>query len=64
MAERAFCQTMRGKILSLSTTQVNLKVVKSGAKALAEVFPEQNQPKAEPEWKKKKEVPVEAKPAE
>ncbi|MEI6849536.1 MAG: S6e family ribosomal protein [archaeon] len=39
-------KTMRGKILSLSTTQVNLKVVKSGAKKLAEIFPEQNQPKA------------------
>jgi len=38
-------KTMRGKIISPSTVQINLKVVKSGAKALNEVFPDQNQPK-------------------
>jgi small subunit ribosomal protein S6e len=39
-------KTVRGKVLSLSTSQVNLKVIKAGSKPLVEIFPEQNQPKA------------------
>ena len=42
-------KTVRGKSLSTATVQVNLKVVKSGAKSLVEVFPDQNQPKAKKE---------------
>lgn len=38
-------KTVRGKVLSTSTSQINLNVVKSGSKPLAEIFPEQNQPK-------------------
>lgn len=49
-------KTVRGKTLSNFTSQINLKVIKSGSKPLAEIFPEQNQPK-----EKKK---AEAKPAE
>ncbi len=44
-------KTVRGKVLSQSSSQINLKVIKSGSKLLAEVFPEQNQlktPKADP----------------
>ena len=35
-------KTVRGSTLSLSVSQVNMKVVKSGAKTLAEIFPDQN----------------------
>ncbi len=49
-------KTVRGKVLSQATSQINLSIVKSGSKSLTEVFPEQNKPKE----KKKKE----AKPAE
>ena len=38
-------KTLRGKVISQSTIQINLNVKKSGSKALAEIFPEQNQPK-------------------
>jgi len=31
-----------------------LKTLKQGKKSLSEIFPEQNQPKPEPEWKKAK----------
>jgi len=38
-------KTVRGKIISLDIVQINLKVLKEGAKKLSEIFPEQNQPK-------------------
>jgi small subunit ribosomal protein S6e len=40
-------KTVRGKVLSASVSQINLKVVKSGSKHLAEIFPDQNKPKEE-----------------
>lgn len=50
-------KTVRGKVLSQSSSQINFKVIKAGSKTLAEVFPEQNQPKAP------KAVPAPAAPA-
>jgi len=41
-------RTVRGRVIAQSTSQINLKVVKPGHKHLAELFPEQNQPKAKP----------------
>ncbi len=38
-------KTVRGKAIAASTAQLNIKVIKAGAKPLAEIFPEQNQPK-------------------
>ena len=35
-------KTVRGKVISPAITQINLKIIKEGAKPLAEVFPEQN----------------------
>lgn len=35
-------KTVRGKVLSEYISQINLKVLKQGAKKLAEIFPEQN----------------------
>ena len=46
-------KTVRGKVISPEIVQINLKVLKQGAKKLAEIFPEQNQPKEEKEEKKK-----------
>jgi|SRR3989344_1965439 len=40
-------KTVRGKIISQSTSQINLSVVKQGSKPLAEVFPDQNKIKEE-----------------
>ena len=57
-------KTVRGKVISPEIVQINLKMLKEGNKKLSEIFPEQNQPKPEPEWKKAKEAPAEAKPAE
>jgi small subunit ribosomal protein S6e len=37
-------KTVRGKQLSESSSQINLSVLKSGAKKLAEIFPDQNKP--------------------
>ena len=54
-------KTVRGKVISPAIVQINLKILKEGNKKLSEIFPEQNQPKAEPEWKKKKEALVEVK---
>lgn len=45
-------KTVRGKMISPSIIQVNLKVTKHGAKKLEDIFPEQNKPKEE----KKEEV--------
>ena|SRR3989344_9701928 len=49
-------KTVRGKSIALTTSQINLSVVKAGSKPLAEIFPEQNQPKAAPA--KKVEAPA------
>ena len=38
-------KTVRGKIISPAIVQINLKVLKHGAKKLDEIFPEQNKPK-------------------
>ncbi len=38
-------KTVRGKVISPSIVQINLKTLKEGNKKLAEIFPEQNQPK-------------------
>ena len=54
-------KTVRGKVISPAVVQINLKILKEGNKKLSEIFSEQNQPKAEPEWKKKKEAPIESK---
>lgn len=40
-------KTVRGKVLSAKTKQINLKITKAGAKSLAEVFPDQNKEKTE-----------------
>ena len=41
-------KSVRGQQLSEKTSQINLIVIKHGSKTLAEIFPEQNQPKAKP----------------
>lgn len=38
-------KTVRGKSIAASTSQINISVIKGGTKPLAELFPEQNQPK-------------------
>jgi len=38
-------KTVRGKVISPSIVQINLKIIKEGGKKLSEVFPDQNQPK-------------------
>jgi len=38
-------RTVRGRVISPEIVQINLKILKHGNKALAEIFPEQNQPK-------------------
>jgi len=38
-------KTVRGKTISASVVQINLKILKEGSKKLNEIFPEQNQPK-------------------
>jgi small subunit ribosomal protein S6e len=40
-------KTVRGKVISPAVVQINLKILKEGNKKLADIFPEQNQPKAE-----------------
>ena len=42
-------KTVRGKTISESVKQINLKVIKAGHKHLKDIFPEQNQPKAVPQ---------------
>jgi small subunit ribosomal protein S6e len=49
-------KTVRGKVISDKTAQINIKVIKEGNKKLEEIFPEQNKPKE----KEKKEAPAEA----
>lgn len=50
-------KTVRGKQISATTSQINLKVLKAGSKTLSEIFPEQNKPK-EKAVEKKVEVPA------
>jgi|SRR3989344_8287344 len=52
-------KSIRGKIVSDKIVQLNLKAVKYGTKKLEDIFPEQNQPKAE---SKANEKPVESAP--
>ena len=39
-------KTVRGNLISIDIVQLNLKVIKAGAKSFEEIFPQQNQPKA------------------
>lgn len=52
-------KTVRGKIISPAIVQINLKILKEGAKKLSDIFPEQNKPKEEP--KKEETKPEEKK---
>lgn len=38
-------KTVRGKVISTDTIQINMKLIKQGKKPLQEIFPEQNKPK-------------------
>ena len=53
-------KTVRGKEISGTTSQLNIKVLKAGKKTLAEVFPEQIKSEA-PKEEKKEEKPAEQK---
>ena len=53
-------KTIRGKTIATTTSQINLKVIKDGAKKMAEIFPEQNQPKEKKAEDPKAEVAVPA----
>ncbi len=56
-------KTIRGKVISSEIVQINLKILKQGAKKLSEIFPDQN--KSEERAKEeKKEEPKQEKPAE
>ncbi len=46
-------KTVRGKVISPSIVQINLKTLKEGSKKLSEIFPEQNQPKEKKAEEKK-----------
>ena len=39
-------KTVRGKVISQDIIQINLKILKEGAKKLSEIFPEQNKKEA------------------
>ncbi len=41
-------KTARGKTISSSIVQINLKTIKEGNKKLSEIFPDQNKPKEKP----------------
>ncbi len=43
-------KTVRGKVISPSIVQINLRILKEGSKKLSEIFPEQNQGK-EKTWR-------------
>lgn len=47
-------KAVRGKVISPEIVQINLKVLKEGAKKLSEIFPEQNKLKQETESKEEK----------
>ncbi|MBI2004472.1 hypothetical protein HYS72_03345 [Candidatus Pacearchaeota archaeon] len=40
-------KTVRGKVISQDTVQINLKILKEGKEHLEKIFPEQNKPKEE-----------------
>jgi len=40
-------KTVRGRVISPEIIQINLKILKEGAKKLSEIFPDQNKPKEE-----------------
>ncbi len=50
-------KTLRGKVISGTTSQVNIKVLKAGSRKLEEVFPEQVK-KEEPKQEAKPEAPA------
>ena len=52
-------KTARGRVISQDIVQINLKILKEGAKKLSEIFPEQNKAK---ETKTEEQKPVEKKP--
>jgi small subunit ribosomal protein S6e len=54
-------KTVRGKIISEATTQVNMKVEKQGVKKLSEIFPDQNKIEDAPKEEVKPEEKVEEK---
>jgi small subunit ribosomal protein S6e len=47
-------KTVRGKVISPNTIQLNLKIIKEGAKSLAEIFADQNAPKEKENRKTKR----------
>ena len=55
-------KTVRGKVISAATAQLNLKAVKEGSRKLSEIFPDQNkapeQPVAETSAEAKPETPA------
>lgn len=51
-------KTIRGKVISPSIAQINMKIIKLGSKPINEVFPDQNKA-PEPEAPKTEEKPVE-----
>jgi small subunit ribosomal protein S6e len=53
-------KTVRGRIISPEIIQINLKVLKEGAKKLSEIFPEQNKPKEEKKEEGKEEAKQES----
>ncbi|MEM4259279.1 MAG: S6e family ribosomal protein [Candidatus Pacearchaeota archaeon] len=57
-------KTVRGKVISETTSQVNINVLKVGKKPLAEIFPEQNKKEEKMEEKKEEVKPTEAQKAE
>ena len=44
-------KTVRGKVISPSIIQINLKIIKEGNKKLSEIFPDQVKDEASPEEK-------------
>ncbi len=53
-------KTVRGKVISSEIVQINLKILKEGAKKLSEIFPDQNKPKEQPKEEKQEEKKEEA----
>jgi small subunit ribosomal protein S6e len=48
-------KTVRGKVISIDTVQINLNVIKAGHKSLKDIFPDQNKPKEAKKEDKKEE---------
>jgi len=46
-------KTLRGKTIANTAAQINAKIIKAGAKGMAEIFPEQNKPKEKAPKEKK-----------